>query len=88
MLEKVYRGGWRAPIVTSYCLLLMQIGCASVTPRTTEQKQSIFDGCSMEALLATPERYDGRWVQVVGYARVEFEYQALFPLREYDEAGI
>jgi hypothetical protein len=70
------------------CILLTLFGCSSTTPQHTADEQLFPDFCSMEALLATPERYHGRRVQVIGYARVEFEYDVLFPLKEYDDHGI
>lgn len=43
---------------------------------------------SMIQLVATPEKYDGRQVRVIGFLRLEFEGDALYLHREDYENGL
>lgn len=43
---------------------------------------------SLIQLIANPEKYDGKFVRVIGYLRLEFEGNALYVHREDDEAAL
>jgi hypothetical protein len=43
---------------------------------------------SINQLIATPERYDGRRVQILGYIHLEFEGDAIYPHRDDLEYGL
>jgi len=45
-------------------------------------------GVSLIQLIANPEKYDGKFVRVIGYLRLEFEGNALYLHREDDEAAL
>ena len=46
------------------------------------------DNVSIVRLIANPERYDGKQVQLIGFLRIEFEGTALYLHREDYERGI
>jgi hypothetical protein len=47
----------------------------------------ISEGVSMVRLIATPDRYHEKWVQVIGYLNLEFEGNAIYLHREDFESG-
>ncbi len=54
------------------------------SPNTAKQTplDSLVEDVSLVQLIATPERYHGKFVQVVGYMNLEFEGNAIYLHRE------
>lgn len=46
------------------------------------------DNVSVVQLIANPERYDGKHIQLIGFLRIEFEGTAIYLHREDYEQGI
>jgi hypothetical protein len=63
------------------CLLLFQ-GCTSGVAASPSPKESLPIRVSMIRLLASPEHFEGRRVQVQGYCRLESEDRALYLNRD------
>lgn len=64
-------------------LLMLLLLLASVIGATGDTPTSMPEEVSLMQLIATPERYDGKQVQVVGFLRLEFEGNGLY-LHEED----
>jgi hypothetical protein len=47
----------------------------------------VYDASLIE-LIARPERFDGKMIQVIGYVRLEFEGNGIYLSREASEHGI
>lgn len=48
----------------------------------------IFENTSLVRLIATPEKYDGKTIQVIGYLHLEFEGDAIYLHKEDYEHGL
>ncbi|OYU79010.1 MAG: hypothetical protein CFE23_15985 [Flavobacterium sp. BFFFF1] len=69
-------------------LLFLPLNCLSQTTENSTQKKDEFTpwnefSISLIKLIATPEKYDGKRVQVIGYLNLEFEGEAIY-LHEED----
>ncbi len=42
----------------------------------------IYENTSLIRLIATPEKYDGKTIQVIGYLHLEFEGDAIYLIRK------
>lgn len=61
---------------------------AAVTLTHSANANGEFEYCSLINLIATPESYDGKKVQVIGVAVVRFEGTAVFLARDDAERGV
>ena len=66
------------------CLLLLGWGAETAADNTVPRAEIV----SLVQLIATPERYDGRAVAVVGFLRLEFEGHCLYLHEEDYRHGI
>lgn len=48
----------------------------------------IYENTSLIRLIATPEKYDGKTIQVIGYLHLEFEGNAIYLHKEDYEKGL
>jgi hypothetical protein len=48
----------------------------------------IYENTSLIRLIATPEKYDGKTIQVIGYLHLEFEGNAIYLHKEDYEHGL
>ena len=62
-------------------IAISALGSCSAATQTAES-------VSMVQLIATPEKFDGKTIQVVGFLRLEFEGNALYLHREDYDHGI
>lgn len=56
--------------------------------RTSDAQERLPVRCSIVNLLASPAEYDGKLVQVIGYARIRFEGNALYLSQADAEHGV
>jgi hypothetical protein len=73
-LLSLRRAPWRAAVAGSILLVILIAG----RPLAGRSQGELPIRCSLVNLLASPDDYDGERVQVVGYARLRFEGNALF----------
>ncbi len=77
-------------ILVAITFLLMAVLTRAQSPTSTCQDSVISSrdfSVSLVRLVATPEKYHGKWVQVVGYLNLEFEGNAIYLHREDYETG-
>jgi hypothetical protein len=60
-----------------FCASLMLIGILVVAQRSQEPTDA-----SLIQLIANPDKYDGKFVRVIGFVRLEFEGNAMYLHRE------
>lgn len=60
----------------------------SACPDSVARRDCPLADVSLIQMLATPERFDGRHVRVVGFVHIEFEGNAVYLHREDFEAGL
>ncbi len=63
-------------------LALGMPNCFAETPVVTEQSDKIGKSVSLTNLVATPERYEGKLVYVVGYISIGLENMSLCPSKK------
>jgi hypothetical protein len=61
---------------------------AAVTLARSSNASGEFEHCSLINLIATPERYDAKKVQIIGVAVIRFEGTAVFLARDDAERGV
>jgi len=78
-----------------FLLVLSSISCSSKTERNSDFKEATgtpgpieeYD-VSLVRLIANPEKYDGKTIQVIGYLNLEFEGNAVYLHQEDYEHGL
>ena len=71
-----------------FCLaFLLTLGCSPFVSCQAAEPE-IAESVSLIQLIATPERYEGRLIQVVGFIRLQFEGNAIYLHREDYESGL
>jgi hypothetical protein len=73
-------------IARAFVLLLVTL--TSFTRTASDAGVPNAELVSLVRLIATPEKYDGKMVQVVGFLRLEFEGNALYIHEEDHKSGI
>ncbi len=66
-------------------LVAAALGASAKPSLAGDSHQDELIRCSIINLLASPESYDGKRIQVIGYARIRFEGNALFLSEEAAE---
>ena len=67
------------------CLGLLLAMTIALSPGASRAEQAT--GVSMIALIANPDRYDGKLVRIIGFLRIEFEGNAVYLHRsDYEHA--
>jgi hypothetical protein len=77
-------------VALSYMLLAVSLRAQTHSVTCNDSVISSEDySVSLVRLIATPEKYHGKWVQVVGYLNLEFEGNAIFLHQEdYETANL
>jgi len=68
--------------------VLLLVALTPVTRTASDTADPNAELVSLVRLIATPEKYDGKVVQVVGFLRLEFEGNALYIHEEDYKSGI
>jgi hypothetical protein len=68
--------GCRALALATLAMILIK--ASSAAPISRAQNNPIRNTVSIVQLIATPEKYDGKVVQVMGFLRLEFEGDAIY----------
>jgi hypothetical protein len=69
-------------------MAMLVAGTAGATAVSCLAASQSAESVSMVQLIATPEKFDGKAIQVVGFLRLEFEGNALYLHREDYDHGI
>jgi hypothetical protein len=71
-----------------YVVFTVLLACASAAFTIRSVSAEVAQGVSIVQLLASPEKFDGKFVRVFGFLRLEFEGDALYLHREDYTQGL